>query len=166
MRSQNTCRLKYALSAMLGVVVLAVGIGWSGPGFGADPLATLRKSEINQLPAPPRLTNPSTRDLRIIRNYPEQPPIIPHSIRNYQLDLTGNKCLTCHSRQAVGESQAPMVSVTHFANREGQVGASVSPRRYFCTQCHVTQIETRPLIGNTFVDMDHIAKTPAGNKGN
>ena len=32
--------------------------------------------------------------------------------------------------------------------------ASVSPRRYFCTQCHVIQTETEPPIENGFIDID------------
>jgi cytochrome c-type protein NapB len=32
-----------------------------------------------------------------------------------------------------------MVSITHFMDRDGQFLASVSPRRFFCTECHVPQ---------------------------
>src|ERR1041384_756102 len=73
------------------------------------------------------------------RSYPEQPPLIPHSIEGYQVDLNGNKCLSCHARARTAESQAPMLSITHFMDRDGQFLASVSPRRFFCTQCHVPQ---------------------------
>ncbi len=45
-----------------------------------------------------------------VRNYPEQPPVIPHTIDGYQIDINGNKCLSCHARARTGESQAPMVS--------------------------------------------------------
>ena len=57
---------------------------------------------------------------------------------------------------AVEISQAPMVSITHFMSRDGQFLASVSPRRFFCTQCHVTQTDAKPLIANTFVDVDSV----------
>jgi len=66
-----------------------------------------------------------------VRNYPEQPPVIPHTIEAYQLDSNVNQCLSCHARARTGESQAPMVSITHFMDRDGQFLASVSPRRYF-----------------------------------
>lgn len=95
-------------------------------------------------------------DVRQVRNYPDQPPIIPHKTDNYQIDLDANKCLTCHSRTAVEVSQAPMISVTHFMDREGQTLATVSPRRYFCTQCHITQTDAKPLVANTFVDVDAV----------
>jgi cytochrome c-type protein NapB len=53
-----------------------------------------------------------------------------------------------------------MLSVTHFMDREGQVLASVSPRRYFCTQCHVPQFAAKPPVANDFVDVDSLI-TPA-----
>ena len=96
------------------------------------------------------------KDLRRPRNYPEQPPTIPHKIDGYQIDLNSNKCMSCHSRKAVEESQAPMISITHFMDRENQFLASVAPRRYFCTQCHVVQQDVRPLVGNDFVDIDSL----------
>jgi nitrate reductase (cytochrome), electron transfer subunit len=98
------------------------------------------------------------------RNYPEQPPVIPHSIEGYQIDLNGNKCLSCHARARTSESQAPMVSITHFMDREGQFLASVSPRRFFCTECHVPQQVTTPPVTNDFVDIDSLLSrtTPGG----
>src|SRR3954468_18681557 len=88
------------------------------------------------------------------RNYPEQPPVIPHSTEGYQINIDGNKCLSCHARARTGESQAPMVSITHFMDRDGQFLASVSPRRFFCTSCHVPQNVVKPPISNDFVDID------------
>ncbi|MDW4498493.1 nitrate reductase cytochrome c-type subunit [Sulfitobacter sp. D35] len=120
-------------------------------------VATLRQSEPldtnAQTTGMPEVVN---SDIRQVRNYPEQPPLIPHQIDNYQIDLNANKCLTCHSRTAIEVSQAPMVSVTHFMSRDGQVLAAVTPRRYFCTQCHVVQHDARPLVENGFVDVDAV----------
>ena len=39
-----------------------------------------------------------------------------------------------------------MVSITHFMDRDGQFLAAVSPRRYFCEQCHVVQLEVDPIV--------------------
>ncbi len=125
--------------------------------WAAEPIATLRGSTpLVEQGAAPAMAKVSNEDLRQSRNYPEQPPTIPHHIRGYQIDLNANKCLSCHSRRATADSNAPMVSITHFMNRDGQFLASVSPRRYFCTQCHVTQQVTRPLVGNAFVDIDSV----------
>ena len=88
------------------------------------------------------------------RNYPEQPPVIPHAIDGYQIDMNGNKCLSCHARARTGESRAPMVSITHFMDRDGQFLASVSPRRFFCTECHVPQSMVTPPVSNDFIDID------------
>ena len=106
-------------------------------------------------PAPP-LPADVTDDLRKTRNYPDQPPVIPHAIRDYQIDLNSNRCLTCHSRQYTEASQAPMISVTHYMDRDGQTLATVSPRRYFCTQCHVPQTNAKPIVENRFMDVDSI----------
>jgi nitrate reductase (cytochrome), electron transfer subunit len=103
--------------------------------------------------APPMLPNKNTAEKQV-RNYPEQPPVIPHTIDNYQIDLNSNKCLSCHARARTAESQAPMISITHFMDREGQFLASVSPRRYFCTECHVPQNAANPPVSNDFVDID------------
>ena len=91
-----------------------------------------------------------------VRNYPEQPPVIPHTTEGYQIDINGNKCLSCHARARTGESRAPMVSITHFMDAEGQFLASVSPRRFFCTGCHVPQHEVRAPVANDFVDIDSL----------
>ncbi len=116
------------------------------------------------LPAPP-IANEENKDLKRERNYPEQPPTIPHSISGYQIDKNGNKCLTCHSRAGSARTQAPMISITHYMDRDGQALAAVSPRRYFCNQCHVSQNEVQPLVGNSFQTIDTLlqneAKTPA-----
>ena len=47
-----------------------------------------------------------------------------------------------------------MLPITHFMDRDGQFLASVSPRRFFCTQCHVPQHEVKAPVENDFVDID------------
>ncbi len=116
------------------------------------PRVTGNASPMNEVPIPP-IARPITDDRRVMRNYPEQPPVIPHSIDNYQLTLRTNRCLDCHRRQYTEASGAPMISVTHFMDRDGQVIADVTPRRYFCTACHVQQTDAAPLVQNTFQDM-------------
>lgn len=101
------------------------------------------------------------RDVRRMRAYPMQPPTIPHKIDNYQVDLNANRCMSCHGRVQVGESQAPMVSVTHYMDRDGNFLAELSPRRYFCSQCHVPQTDASPVVENTFVDIVEILRRPS-----
>jgi cytochrome c-type protein NapB len=108
--------------------------------------------------APPPIYKEINDDLRRARNYPEQPPVIPHNIRDYPITLNANRCLTCHTREFTAQSQAPMISITHFMDREGQVLATVTPRRYFCTQCHVTQAEAPDLVKNDFQPIEEILR--------
>ena len=113
--------------------------------------------EIEQAaPVMPKMVND---DVRRGRAFAMQPPVIPHQIENYQVDRNFNKCMTCHGRNRVQESQAPMVSVTHFMDRDTNFLAEISPRRYFCTQCHVPQMEVNPPVRNTFVDAE-VAAAP------
>lgn len=127
---------------------------------GDNPLDALRGTTPldSEAPAPP-MPAPDNSSEREIRNYPEQPPLIPHSIEGYQIDVNSNKCLSCHARTRTGESGAPMLSITHFMDRDGQFLASVSPRRYFCTQCHVPQYQVKVPVNNDFVDIDTLLHT-------
>ncbi len=84
------------------------------------------------------------------RDFVQQPPLIPHTTQGYQITKNFNKCMDCHAWQKTKESKATKVSVTHFRTREGQELDNVSPRRYFCTQCHVPQTDAKPLVNNTF----------------
>ena len=86
----------------------------------------------------------------IDREYVYQPPLIPHQTRHYEVSLNANKCLSCHSWKYAGEMGATKISVTHYESRDGEVLADVSPRRYFCLQCHVTQVDATPLLDNDF----------------
>jgi cytochrome c-type protein NapB len=86
----------------------------------------------------------------IPRDYVQQPPLIPHNIASYQITRNANKCLDCHSWSRYKEFGATKISLTHFKDRSGTELADVSPRRYFCTTCHVPQVDAKPLVENTF----------------
>ena len=125
-------------------------------------LASFRQGEkIAEQKKTTPIAKPIVNDVKVARNYPMQPPIIPHNIRDYQVDLNVNKCLSCHSRKQVGKSQATMISVTHYMDRDGNFLADISPRRYFCNQCHVVQHDEQPIVNNEFVDMDELLKSKA-----
>lgn len=116
---------------------------------------------LDQTTQPPPLVNPDNSDVRRSRNYAMQPPVVPHKIEGYQLDKNANRCMMCHARTRTQESQAPMISVTHFMDREGNFLAELSPRRYFCLQCHVPQANLNPLVNNQFIDADAMLNKPA-----
>jgi len=110
---------------------------------------------------PPPLGNVENKDVRRERAYSMQPPTIPHKIDNYQVDLNVNACLGCHSRGRAPVTQAVAVSVSHYMDRDGNFLATISPRRYFCEQCHVPQVDAKPLVGNSFLDVDEVLKRAA-----
>lgn len=87
---------------------------------------------------------------RMPLNYVNQPPVIPHSVEGYQVTKNVNRCLQCHGTQSYLTTGAPRVSPTHFTDRDGSVSSSVSPRRYFCLQCHVPQTDAKPIVENSF----------------
>lgn len=152
--------MKYS-ATLLGTFLLAgSSLLW------ADSFAPLRYGhEIDQQKTNPEvIRNLVNEDIKSKRNYPMQPPLIPHKIRDYELNLRVNKCMSCHSRKRTEKSQAPMISVTHYMDRDGNFLANLSPRRYFCMQCHVPQHEGAPVVENTFVDMDVILEEMSRTK--
>lgn len=84
------------------------------------------------------------------RDFVQQPPLVPHASSNYQISLKFNKCLDCHGWARAQATQSPKISITHFRDAQGRELSSVSPARYFCMQCHVTQSDAKPLVDNTF----------------
>jgi cytochrome c-type protein NapB len=87
---------------------------------------------------------------RFQRAYRQQPPLIPHRIEKYQINLKVNQCLRCHDWPYNVEEGAPKVSETHYISRTGVALDRVASTRWFCTQCHVPQVRARALVPNTF----------------
>jgi cytochrome c-type protein NapB len=88
------------------------------------------------------------------RDYLQQPPLIPHKVEGYIVNIKHNKCLGCHSWKNYKEHNATKISQTHFESRDGAIMSNVSARRYFCQQCHVPQADAPPLVENTFSPVD------------
>jgi len=142
------------LIALLVAVVAAAAL----PAIGAEVLGLRGPAPLNEAKPAAPIANDVNNDRRMVRNYPEQPPVIPHAIRGYEVTLNANRCLTCHGRQFTEQSQAPMISITHFMDRDDQILATVSARRYFCTQCHAPQTDAKPLVENRFQDIDTLVQ--------
>ena len=144
-------RLPLLTAALAGCLVAGTLVAQDAPRLtGPEPFT-------REQPAPP-MQRAITNGVRLRRNYPEQPPIIPHAIEGYALDLNANKCMSCHARKFTEQSQAPMISVTHYQDREGNTLGGLAPRRYACLACHVPQTEARPLVENRFQDMDALTE--------
>ena len=121
-----------------------------------DPLRPSATFEQEPRTAP--LVNAENNDKKRVRSYAMQPPTIPHKTDNYQVDRFANKCMTCHARTRAGETQATPISITHYQDRDGNFLADVSPRRYFCDQCHVVQMQTEPPVKNRFRDVESMIR--------
>lgn len=97
-------------------------------------------------------------DVIVPRQYIQQPPLIPHDIEGYRITINANKCLSCHSWERAAKMKATKVSLTHFKDRDGVEHSEISAGRYFCTQCHVPQKNTQPLIDNKFESAKDVGK--------
>src|SRR5574343_68735 len=93
----------------------------------------------------------------IPRNFQKQPPLIPHSVKGYNITQNFNKCMDCHAKDRAEETGATKVAKSHYLDREDNKLKNISPRRYFCMQCHVPQFDAKPLVENTY--------KPAAKKG-
>jgi cytochrome c-type protein NapB len=137
-------------------LLLAAGFLWMGawPATAADPAPVKMQSLRGGLPVDQDMAPVPARQERdhgpADRDFVQMPPLIPHTVQGYQITTNFNKCMDCHAWQKAKESGATKVSVTHFRERGGQELDNISPRRYFCTQCHVAQTDAKPLVENTF----------------
>lgn len=132
-------------------IALALALALSlGSPAGAQTISSLRGADV----AAP---DPTPADIRmgpdrapLPRDYVQQPPLIPHKVDGYEVDKNFNKCMDCHSWSRYQQTGATKVSLTHFKDRDGGELSNISPRRYFCMQCHVPQTDAKPLVDNTF----------------
>ncbi len=133
------------------VLICGILVFGSSVAVAAEPVRSLRGSASldKNLDAPEMKNTQRDRD-PIPRDYVQQPPLIPHKIDRYRITKNNNKCLSCHSWSTYKQVGATKVSLTHFKNRAGTDLANVSPLRYFCTQCHVPQVNAKPLVENDF----------------
>ncbi|MCK5336361.1 MAG: nitrate reductase cytochrome c-type subunit [Gammaproteobacteria bacterium] len=130
-------------------VMLSLSLGTSQ--LFAEQVKSLRgAAALDEYSKTPNLNKVQNDREPIERDYVQQPPLIPHKIKGYKINIKFNKCLTCHSWANYKEADATKISQTHFSDRENNVLANIAPRRYFCTQCHVPQVNANPLVENTF----------------
>lgn len=87
---------------------------------------------------------------RFERAYRQQPPLIPHKIRGYEIDLKVNQCMGCHDWPNNVDFGAPKISETHYTDRDGVALDYVARTRWNCNQCHVPQVNAKELVDNEF----------------
>lgn len=137
-------------SVLAGLILLSVSV-LNSAFISAEEVKSLRESISLETPSDAVEIKKNANDKGPIqREYVQQPPLIPHKIKGYQINIKFNKCLTCHSWANYQKSGATKISQTHFSDRDGQALSNLAPRRYFCNQCHVPQADAKPLVQNEF----------------
>jgi len=128
-------------------LVIALGIGMSSAVFAEElrPLGGLGASD-NAAPIYPVIEG-----VKLERAYRQQPPLVPHPVDKYEIDLKVNQCLRCHEWPYSDQERAPKISDNHYLNRDGLRQDTITGNRYFCRQCHVAQVDAKPLVANRFL---------------
>ena len=143
MSIKSVCKTVTVLLAA-GVVLALAGVA------SAQEVKSLRGGTgIDEGDAAPKVYQQDTSG-RFTKAYRQQPPLIPHKITSYEIDLKVNQCMRCHDWPGNVEANAPKISETHYIDRDGVALDRVARTRWFCTQCHVPQANAPALVGNTF----------------
>lgn len=149
-------RKAHALAMLLLASALAIPPTFAADDAAKPPLKTGKAAEAGS--DVPDIFKTERDRTPIQRDYVQQPPLIPHAIKGYNITKNFNKCMDCHSWSRYKETGATKVSLTHFKDRDGNELSNVAPRRYFCTQCHVPQTDAKPLVANTFKPVAGLTK--------
>jgi len=147
-----------ALRTAAGIVAAALICGSTFAAEEPAKVKSLRETPVEATSRADSFRNPRDRE-PYARDFVQQPPLVPHSVRGYTITANFNKCMDCHSWSKAKESGATKVSLTHFKDRDGKELSNISPRRYFCMQCHVPQLEAQPLVTNTFKPVESLTNT-------
>lgn len=84
------------------------------------------------------------------RTFRQQPPMVPHVVDKYQIDIKVNECLKCHDWRNAAKEKALEVPESHYKDRDGNQFEDVYRGRWFCNQCHAPMTDAQPLVQNTF----------------
>jgi len=131
--------------SIVALLFVSSSLVWAG----SNDVSSLRGDAALDAPAITTSAKEWAGDGKIARNYPQQPPLVPHDIEDFSINQDGNDCLSCHNWNSEMPG-ATKIAVSHFLTRDNQALANISPRRYFCTQCHVPQKDAPALIRNMF----------------
>lgn len=139
--------------SLIGVLALSVSLGLGSFAIAqqmnkSSKVESLRGADVSEQLAAEEVFHQD--ETRFSRSYRQQPPLIPHTIAQYQIDLAANECLSCHDWTNAGDRGAPTLSMTHYLDRDGNQLDTISGTRWFCNQCHVPQANAPALVENTF----------------
>lgn len=129
-------------------IALGLALGQMG-GAAADDVKSLRDSAASAPDKAPDIYKVQD-GVKLERAYRQQPPLVPHATEKYEIDLKVNQCLRCHEWPYSDQEKAPKISDLHYIDRNGVRQDTVNGNRYVCTQCHVPQVDAKPLVENKF----------------
>ena len=137
------------LSTLIVLILVASVVSLAGQAIAE--VSSLRGVAIPSMTQAPELEQFIKDKENVERTFEEQPPVVPHENEKYAINLKENKCMDCHLKQE-GKEEAKSVemSESHFVDRNGNKLAKPAGSRYFCTQCHVPQVDRTPLVGSNF----------------
>lgn len=134
----------------LGASVFAKGVDENQIGLRKAPLTDENKVKIQDYTFG---TGSAGESKKIERSYENAPPLIPHDITGMTpITQKNNACLDCHLpdvAESVGATPIPK-SHTYDLRMHKEVSNGIAEQRYNCTQCHVPQAQTKPLVKNKF----------------
>jgi cytochrome c-type protein NapB len=141
--------VKTKIMAIAVALGLALGLGMGSATVSAEDLKGLRGSAVSTPDKAPE-TYRVQDGVKHERAYRQQPPLVPHLTDKYEIDLKVNQCLRCHEWPYSDQEKAPKISDLHYIDRNGVRQDTVNGNRYVCTQCHVPQVDAKPLVENKF----------------
>lgn len=116
----------------------------------AAAVESLRGADLEKMSASPSKHKLIEQKEGFERSYKEQPPMVPHEVDKYEVNLKNNGCLKCHSEKTYEKEKASKIGDSHYVDRNDKDLGTLSSRRYFCNQCHAPQLSGDPLVENVF----------------
>ena len=147
--------IKTTVAAM---ATIAAALFAAIPGMAAAQVNSLRGAQADAVDrAPQDLKYQGGRpgvQKTIDRTFKEQPPLIPHAMNNFdEITLEENQCMDCHSAETYKAKNAPKVGDTHMTIVDvpgGGMKKVMNMTRWQCNNCHVPQVDAKPLVENSF----------------
>lgn len=130
--------------------IAAVATAFAVQGIAAGVTSLRGDIDLTETGEAPRTGRLMSKEGGFDRAFEQQPPLIPHKMDKSEINLRNNGCLKCHGKENFEKEKAPEIGKSHYEDADGKVLDTVSMRRYFCTQCHVPQVGSDPLVENTF----------------
>ena len=145
--------MKMTVTKIVLAVLMLVASGWSA----AQQVTTMRGAAVPDADRAPQdlqyLGKRPGGQALIRRTFQGQPPLIPHSIANYEeITIADNPCLECHISDEFKGKKMPRVSNSHLTAvpTAANPDPALDMLRWQCNSCHVPQVGAKPLVGNNF----------------